>query len=115
MQEHLVTNFGATWASPTPDFDGDLDQAVADDGVSRLANWYVAGIQWLASRGSAAIDGVCEFDNASPFSPFQHLMDLDLDRCVINCRSRWHRPRPRDDEAVAQSAGPRAGAAAWLD
>jgi len=25
VQEHLVTNFAASWASPTPDFDGDLE------------------------------------------------------------------------------------------
>ena len=35
-----------------------FSQAVADSGLSRLANWYVAGIQWLVSRGAAAVDGI---------------------------------------------------------
>ena len=55
-----MTNFTTAWASPTPDFDGGLDQGVVDSGVSRLANWYVTGIQWLASRQPAQIatDGI---------------------------------------------------------
>ncbi len=52
--EHLVTNYVAAWHSPLAP--GVRDAAIETVGLSRLHNYYIEGLQWLADK--CHIDGL---------------------------------------------------------
>jgi len=54
LQEHLVTDYGAAWHQPYAN--GEVDAAIATQGLSRWHNYYLEGLSWLI--GNVGIDGL---------------------------------------------------------
>ena len=46
-QEHLHSGYQPDWSTPNG-WEIPLDQAITDDGTSRMANWYVRSVQYAA-------------------------------------------------------------------
>jgi hypothetical protein len=55
-QEHLHSGYQPDWSTPNG-WGIPLDQAISDDGTSRMANWYVRSVQYAAET-SPKIDGL---------------------------------------------------------
>jgi len=54
LREHLVGRYVPAWQSVLPD--GEMDQAIATTGLSRLHNYYIEGLAWLIRE--LGIDGI---------------------------------------------------------
>lgn len=54
LREHLVDRFAPAWHQPLPD--GEVDQAIATTGLSRLHNHYIEGLAWLIRE--LGMDGI---------------------------------------------------------
>ncbi len=60
LREHLISGFVAAWQQPLA-VPGVVDAALSNRGVSRWANYYVEGLNWLMRKGcisSLYIDGI---------------------------------------------------------
>lgn len=54
LREHLVSGYAPAWRQPL--FDGDMDAAIATQGLSRWHNYYVEGLKWLME--DTGVDGL---------------------------------------------------------
>lgn len=54
LREHLVGNYVPAWQQILPD--GEMDQAIATTGLSRLHNYYLEGVAWLLRE--IGMDGI---------------------------------------------------------
>ena len=55
LHQHLITDYQACWQNPLAN--GEWDQAVCDEGTSRMLNYYIEGLHWSVSH-APFIDGI---------------------------------------------------------
>jgi hypothetical protein len=86
LVEHLGTRYDAAWHTPLPG--GDNDMAIRTQGLSRLHNYYVEGLNWLIrNTGTRGIylDGV-GYDREI-MKRVRKVMDRAADSCLIDMHS----------------------------
>ena len=92
LQEHLQHNYHVRWSTGLPD--GEIDNAIADTGLSRWVNYYLAGLQWLTSSDHAGkdsrIDGLYLDELAFDRSTMQRMrkaVDQHRSGCLFDLHS----------------------------
>lgn len=55
LHQHLITDYAACWQNSQSN--GEWDQAVCDDGMSRILNYYIEGLRWSVVH-PPFIDGI---------------------------------------------------------
>lgn len=86
LVEHLGTRYDAAWHTPLPG--GDYDMAIRTQGLSRLHNYYLEGLNWLirdAGVRGIYLDGV-GFDREI-MKRVRKVMDRAADSCLIDMHS----------------------------
>lgn len=86
LVEHLRTRYDAAWHTPLPD--GDYDMAIRTQGLSRLHNYYIEGLNWLVRNTGIRgiyLDGV-GYDREI-MKRVRKVMDRAADSCLIDMHS----------------------------
>lgn len=86
LVEHLGTRYDAAWHTPLPG--GDYDMAIRTQGLSRLHNYYLEGLNWLirdAGIRGIYLDGV-GYDREI-MKRVRKVMDRAADSCLIDMHS----------------------------
>lgn len=86
LVEHLRTRYDAAWHTPLPG--GDYDMAIRTQGLSRLHNYYIEGLNWLVRNTGIRgiyLDGV-GYDREI-MKRVRKVMDRAADSCLIDMHS----------------------------
>ncbi len=85
LREHLVDRFVPAWQQTLPD--GEMDQAIATTGLSRLHNFYLEGLAWLIRE--LGTDGIY-LDGVGYDREIMKRVRKTMDRARTGCLIDFH-------------------------